>query len=290
MPGKLYIVSTPIGNLRDISARVTQTLADSDFVLAEDTRVTIKLMSHLGLSKRLVSCHDFNEQQRAQTLDQAAANNQTVSLVSDAGTPLVSDPGFKIVRKAVELGMDVIPIPGPSAFLLALIGSGLPCDKFVFEGFLPDKPTAVRKRLKELASERRTIVFYVAPHKLKKTLDMVAEGMPERPACLARELTKLHEQFIRASICELIEQLRDWEPRGECVLVLGGNTEVTEPLSRNEEIMEAIREQISLGKRMADVASEVAQRFDLKKSDVYKMALDQSGLDQTGNECDNKQT
>jgi 16S rRNA (cytidine1402-2'-O)-methyltransferase len=286
MPGKLYIVSTPIGNLRDISPRVTQTLADSDFVLAEDTRVTIKLMSHMGLSKRLVSCHDFNEQQRAQMLDQAAANNQTVSLVSDAGTPLVSDPGFKIVRKAVELGMDVIPIPGPSAFLLALVGSGLPCDKFVFEGFLPDKPTAVRKRLKELASERRTIVFYVAPHKLKKTLDMVAEGMPGRPACLARELTKLHEQFLRASVCELVEQLRDWGPRGECVLVLGGNTEVTEPLSRNEEIMQAISEQIQLGKRMAEVASEVAQRFDLKKSDVYRMALDQSG----GDECDNNQT
>jgi len=275
MPGKLYIVSTPIGNLRDISPRVTQALCDSDFILAEDTRVTIKLISHLGLNKRLVSCHDFNEEQRTATLEAAAQNSQVVALVSDAGTPLVSDPGYRIVRKAIELEMEVIPIPGPSAFLLALIGSGLPCERFVFEGFLPDKPGAARKRLDLLKTERRTIVFYVSPHKIKKTLDMVAERLSDRPACVARELTKLHEQFLRGSLLSLIARLKDWEPRGECVLVVGGNDEPESFSTPAEEIYAAIDQEIKAGKRMAEVAAAVADRFGLKKSDVYKMALQQ---------------
>jgi len=281
MPGKLYIVSTPIGNLRDISPRVTQALCDSDFVLAEDTRVTIKLMSHLGLSKRLLSCHDFNEEQRTTTLEQAAQRSEVVALVSDAGTPLVSDPGFRIVRKAIELEMEVIPIPGPSAFLLALIGSGLPCERFVFEGFLPDKPGAARKRLNQIKDEQRTIVFYVSPHKIKKTLNTVAEQLGDRAACIARELTKLHEQFLRGSLHSLIERLQDWEPRGECVLVVAGNDASAEPLTAEEEIEAAIAEQIRCGKRMSDVAAEVAARFGLRKSEVYKMAL----LQDTDNEA-----
>lgn len=283
MPGKLYIVATPVGNLRDISPRVTQALCDCDFVLAEDTRVTIKLMSHLGLSKRLLSCHDHNEQGRADALIQAAQENKIVALVSDAGTPLVSDPGYRVTRKAIELGMEVIPIPGPSAFLLALVGSGLPCDKFVFEGFLPDKPGVAKKRLSELKAEPRTIVFYVSPHKLKKTLDMVAAEMPQRAACVARELTKLHEEFIRGSAAELAERLREVEIRGECVLVIAGNTDAAQVVDLEDEIREAIAEEIRSGKRMADVASEVAKRFDLKKSDVYRLALEQSSEPQ----CDN---
>jgi 16S rRNA (cytidine1402-2'-O)-methyltransferase len=282
MPGKLYIVSTPIGNLRDISPRVTQALCDSDFILAEDTRVTIKLMSHLGLSKRLVSCHDFNEEQRTVTLEAAAQNSQVVALVSDAGTPLVSDPGYRIVRKAIELQMEVIPIPGPSAFLMALVGSGLPCERFVFEGFLPDRPGAARKRLDQLKNERRTIVFYVSPHKIKKTLDMVAERLGDRQACVARELTKLHEEFLRGSLPTLVERLKDWEPRGECVLVVAASDEPEVFATPDEEIYAAIAEEIKAGKRMADVAADVAARFGLKKSDVYKMALQQD----TDNEQD----
>ncbi|HEY9776006.1 MAG TPA: 16S rRNA (cytidine(1402)-2'-O)-methyltransferase [Planktothrix sp.] len=276
MPGKLYIVSTPIGNLRDISPRITQALCDCDYVLAEDTRVTIKLMSHLGLSKRLVSCHDFNEEQRAQLLEKSAQMNETVALVSDAGTPLVSDPGFRIVRKAIELDIEVIPIPGPSAFLLALIGSGLPCERFVFEGFLPDRPAWAKKRVVELMDERRTMIFYVAPHKIKKTLDMVAQIFgKERPACVARELTKLYEEFLRGTLAELIERLQEWQPRGECVLVVGGNLDVRAAITDEDEIVQAIQEQIKSGKRMAEVASFVAQKFGLKKSDVYKLALEQ---------------
>ncbi len=283
MPGKLYIVSTPIGNLRDISPRVTQALCDSDFILAEDTRVTIKLMSHLGLSKRLVSCHDYNEQHRAEALVEAASNSQSVALVSDAGTPLVSDPGYRVVRKSIELGMDVIPVPGPSAFLLALIGSGLPCDKFVFEGFLPDKSGLAKKRLAVLKNEERTIVFYVSPHKLKKTLDMVAAEFGERPACIARELTKFYEEFKRGTLPELVEQIKDQEIRGECVLVVGGNKESKESVTTEEEVHQVIAEHIRAGKRMGEVASEVAHRFGLKKSDVYKIALEQSD----DLECDN---
>ncbi|MGH9548571.1 MAG: 16S rRNA (cytidine(1402)-2'-O)-methyltransferase [Terriglobales bacterium] len=188
---------------------------------------------------------------------------------------MVSDPGYKIVRRAIELGMNVIPIPGPSAFLLALIGSGLPCDRFVFEGFLPDKSSAAAKRLAQLVSERRTTVFYVAPHKLKKTLDLCAHAFGEhRPACIGREITKLHEQFLRGSMGELVEQLRDWEPRGECVLVVGGNDEKA-PVTEEEEIVAAINEEIKNGKRMSEIASTVADRFGLKKSDVYKLALQQ---------------
>ncbi|HEY9719886.1 MAG TPA: 16S rRNA (cytidine(1402)-2'-O)-methyltransferase, partial [Trichormus sp.] len=262
--------------------RVTQALCDSDFVLAEDTRVTIKLMSHLGLSKRLVSCHDFNEEQRTSTLEAAAQNSQVVALVSDAGTPLVSDPGYRIVRKAIELQMEVIPIPGPSAFLLALVGSGLPCERFVFEGFLPDRPGAARKRLDQLKNERRTIVFYVSPHKIKKTLAMVAERLGDRQACVARELTKLHEEFMRGSLPALVERLKDWEPRGECVLVVAASDEPEAFATPDEEIYAAIAEEIKAGKRMADVAADVADRFGLKKSDVYKMALQQD----TDNEQD----
>jgi len=284
MPGTLYIVATPIGNLKDISPRVTQALCDSDFVLAEDTRVSIKLLSHLGLSKRLVSCHDFNEQKRADTLLSAAQDDQTIALICDAGTPLVSDPGYRVVGKAIEIGMNVIPIPGPSAFLLALVGSGLPCDRFAFEGFLPDKPSSVRRRLADLEDERRTMVFYVAPRKLKKTLSIVAELFAQRPACLARELTKLHEQFLRGTIESLANDLKDWEPRGECVLVLGGNEAADQPACLDTQIEQAIQEQIREGKRMADVAAEVARRFQLKKSDVYKLALGLSDDMQCDNE------
>jgi 16S rRNA (cytidine1402-2'-O)-methyltransferase len=275
MPGKLYIVSTPIGNLKDISTRVVQALSECDFVLAEDTRVTVKLMSHLGLSKKLVSCHDFNEEERAAALSSTSGANQTVALVSDAGTPLVSDPGFTIVRKAIELGMPVIPIAGPSAFLLALIGSGLPCDRFGFEGFLPDKQGAARKRLTELARDSRTLVFYVSPHKITTTLNMVAEYFgSSRPACLARELTKLHEEFVRGSLTEIIEKLKDWQPRGEIVLVVGGNSDTETTPVADSDIIEAIKSEIESGKRMSDVASAVAERFSLKKSDVYKLALE----------------
>lgn len=272
MPGKLYIVATPIGNLRDISPRVTQALSDSEFVLAEDTRVTIKLMSHIGLQRRLVSCHDFNEEQRSHILNDVSAQGQTVSLVCDAGTPLVSDPGYRIVQKAIELEMEIIPIPGPSAFLLALVGSGLPCDRFVFEGFLPDKTSAARKRVAELEPELKTIVFYVAPHKLKKTVQLLNDVLGERPAVVARELTKLHEEFMRGTLTQLVERLKDWQPRGECVLVLGGNPNKP-ALTEQEEIAQAIADEIKCGKRMSEVASTIANRFGLKKSDVYKLAL-----------------
>lgn len=273
MAGKLYIVATPIGNLGDIPPRTAVALCEADLILAEDTRVTLKLLNHLGLRKRLLSCHEYNEEKRTDVLAEAAAENQSVALLSDAGTPLVSDPGFRIVAVAIALQMQIVPLPGPSAFLLALVGSGLPCERFIFEGFLSDRTSIARERLEQLKDERRTLVFYVAPHKLKKTMQNIAEVFGDRPACLARELTKLHEEFIRGHLFELIDRLRVWEPRGECVLVVGGNTQPVERPS-DEEILKSIKDQMRSGKKLKEIAATVATAFRLRKSQVYKLALD----------------
>jgi 16S rRNA (cytidine1402-2'-O)-methyltransferase len=276
MSGTLFIVATPIGNLNDLTNRIREAIESSKFVLAEDTRVTIKLLNHLGLKKQMISCHEHNESDRLKGLAEAAAEDQSISLISDAGTPLISDPGYQIVREAIALGMKVIPLPGPSAFLLALVGSGLPCEKFVFEGFLPDKLSAQKARLEELRCETRTLVFYVSPHKLIKNLTAMFEVFGNRQICLARELTKMHEEFIRGTISEMLTKYATDEIRGEFVLVVAGlsaddqSTQATE-----EEVRAAIRSEFKSGRSVKDISVILTEQLHWKKSDIYKLALDE---------------
>lgn len=273
MSGRLFIIATPVGNLGDLTERAKQALQSADLVLVEDTRVTIKLINHLGLKKRLTSCHEYNEANRAQLLAEMAAKDATVALVSDAGTPLVSDPGYHIVQAALACGMQIVPIPGPSAFLLALVGSALPCDRFVFEGFLPDKQKTRRKKLESLKDERRTIVFYVAPHDLMDALELVHSLMGDRQACLARELTKLHEEFIRGTMTEIIRQVTERGVRGEYVLVIAG-AEEPEPVElTDEELTAEIGERLKSGRGLKEVSQELAQELNKRRADIYKLGL-----------------
>lgn len=293
MAGTLYIVATPIGNLSDLSERVKEVLRSADLLLVEDTRVSAKLLNHLQIKKQLVSCHAHNERERLAVLSDAAEKNLTVALLSDAGTPLISDPGDQLVAKAVELGFTIVPIAGPSAFLLALVGSGLPCDRFSFEGFLPDKPKDVRDFLLGLMKERRTLVFYISPHKLERTLTEACSLMGTRKACLARELTKIHEEFLRGTLDEITEKVGLSQPRGEYVLVIEGDrTDVSEGADEvslsTKEYEEYVRLRLAQGDRPSDVAQDAAKLFKRKRSDVYRLVVDfQKERHNRQGECDN---
>lgn len=278
MAGTLYIVATPIGNLSDLSERVKDVLISADLLFVEDTRVSAKLLNHLQIKKQMISCHAHNERERLAVLTDAAQKNLTVALLSDAGTPLISDPGDQLVAKAVELGFTIVPISGPSAFLLALVGSGLPCDRFSFEGFLPDKPKDVRDFLISLVKEPRTLVFYVSPHKLERTLAEACLLMGTRKACLARELTKMHEEFLRGTLADIKEQVGRSQPRGEYVLVIegdrpGSSGEEDASLSA-KEYEEYVRLRLEQGDRPSDVAQDAAKLFKRKRSDVYRLVVD----------------
>ncbi|MCC6977564.1 MAG: 16S rRNA (cytidine(1402)-2'-O)-methyltransferase [Candidatus Melainabacteria bacterium] len=278
MAGTLYIVATPIGNLSDLSERVKDVLISADLLLVEDTRVSAKLLNHLQIKKQMISCHAHNERERLAVLTDAAEKNLNVALLSDAGTPLISDPGDQLVAKAVELGFTIVPISGPSAFLLALVGSGLPCDRFSFEGFLPDKPKDVRDFLISLVKEPRTLVFYVSPHKLERTLAEACLLMGTRKACLARELTKMHEEFLRGTLADIKEQVGRSQPRGEYVLVIegdrpGSSGEEDASLSA-KEYEEYVRLRLEQGDRPSDVAQDAAKLFKRKRSDVYRLVVD----------------
>ena len=290
MAGTLYIVGTPIGNLNDLSDRVKDVLRNADILLVEDTRVSAKLLNHLEIKKQMVSCHEHNERERIQILSEAAQKNLSVALLSDAGTPLISDPGEHLVARAVELGFTIVPIAGPSAFLLALVGSGLECDRFSFEGFLPDKPKDIRNTLMGLVKERRTLVFYVSPHKLERTLAEVEALFGQRKACLARELTKLHEEFVRGTVEEISKKISQAGVRGEFVLVIEGNKEPeTEDSPESEkEYEEYVRLRLENGDRASDVAQDAAKIFKRKRSDVYRLVVDfQKDRQKRLGECDN---
>lgn len=222
MSGKLRVVATPIGNLADLSERAREALEGADLVACEDTRRTGRLLAHLGLKKKLVSLHEHNERQRLPQLLRALEGGQTVALVSDAGTPLVSDPGYLLVRESIAAGLPVEPIPGPSAALAALVASGLPPHPFTFAGFPPPK-TGKRKRFYEqMAGLGHTVIFFESPHRLAASLTDAAEIFADRPAALCRELTKLHEETVRGTVAELGERIAGQDSlKGEFVLVIG---------------------------------------------------------------------
>ena len=219
---KLYIVPTPIGNLDDITLRAIKTLEAADFILAEDTRTTSVLLKHLGIEKRLYAHHKFNEHATAASLTETIGEGRTVALVSDAGTPGISDPGFLLVRSCVEAGIEVETLPGATALIPALVQSGFPCDRFCFEGFLPQKKGRM-KRLEELRDEQRSIIFYESPHRVQKCLEQMGEIFgTERRVSVSRELTKKFEQTVRGTIAEVAEHFAQNEPKGEFVIVVAG--------------------------------------------------------------------
>jgi 16S rRNA (cytidine1402-2'-O)-methyltransferase len=221
MSGKLYVVPTPIGNLEDITLRALRVLKEVDLVLAEDTRVSLKLLNHFEISVGVYAYHLNNEHHTTKKWIDQLKEGKQIALVSDAGTPAISDPGFLLVRASIAEGVEVECLPGATAFVPALVMSGLPCDRFVFEGFLPPKKGRVT-RLEHLAAQNKTVVFYESPHKILKTLKQCAEIFgADRPASISRELTKMHEETLRGSLTELIDYFEETAPRGEFVLVIG---------------------------------------------------------------------
>jgi 16S rRNA (cytidine1402-2'-O)-methyltransferase len=230
MLGTLYVVATPIGNLADITHRAIQVLHDVDLIACEDTRHTRKLLQHFGITTRTISYHDHNEQQRSDELIELLKQGSDIAVVSDAGTPAISDPGFRVVRAAIEHSLPVVSIPGPSALIAALVAAGLPTDEFFFGGFLPARSGARQKRLSELGAVPGTLIFYEAPHRLAATLNDAYEILGEREAVVARELTKLHEEIRRGRLSELARHYASAEnPRGEIVLLIDRNVLIKEP-------------------------------------------------------------
>ena len=230
---KLYIVPTPIGNLDDITLRAIKTLEQADYILAEDTRTTAFLLKHLGIEKKLYSHHKFNEHATAASVAEAIGEGRTVALVSDAGTPGISDPGFLLVRTCVEAGIEVETLPGATALIPALVQSGFPCDRFCFEGFLPQKKGRT-KRLQELAEESRSIIFYESPFRVVKCLEQLSEIFgADRKVSVSRELTKKFEQTVRGTIAEVLQHFREHEPKGEFVIVVAGCPKPEKESKRN---------------------------------------------------------
>ena len=220
--GKLFLVPTPIGNLGDMTPRALETLKDSELVACEDTRVSGRLLSHFGLKKRLISYHDFNEEARLPILLKILKDGGNVSVVTDAGSPGLSDPAYRIIRAAIDNGIVVSPLPGANALIPALTGSGLPLDRFFFEGFLPNKSGARKNRLEKIKELEHTLIFYESPFRVEKTVADILEIFGDRPACVAREISKIYEEFIRGSLSEILKTLQSRTIKGEIVIIVAG--------------------------------------------------------------------
>ena len=268
MAGVLHVVATPIGNLGDLSARARETLASADLVVAEDTRRTGKLLASVGIEARMRSMFEGNERRRTEEVLAALRDGQTVALVSDGGTPLVSDPGYPLVRACVDEGIDVRVVPGPSAAIAALIVSGFPTDRFVFEGFLPRATGDRRARLAALTDEPRTVVLYESPRRLATLLGELAAIDRDRPVAVCRELTKLHEEVRRGSIAELRAMLGEASVKGEVVVVLEGRS-ADVPADVDAAVAEA-RDLVADGARKREAAHRVAERTGVPANAIYR--------------------
>lgn len=273
MAGMLYLVATPIGNLGDLSPRGAETLAQADFIAAEDTRVSRKLLNHLEIKKPMVSYHQHNRSAAGSAIVQRLLAGETCALITDAGTPAISDPGEDLVRLCAENGITVQSIPGCCAAVTALSVSGLPTGRFVFEGFLPANKNERRQRLAQLKDEERTLIFHEAPHKLRATLADMLELLGDRSIALCRELTKLHEETRRTTLAQAVAYYQTAEPRGEFVLVLGGAEPESGPTVTMEQAVEQVRQLRQEGVRMKDAVRQVAQQTGLGKNELYQAAL-----------------
>ena len=273
MTGKLYLVATPIGNLGDFSPRAVETLSGADFIAAEDTRVTRKLLSHLGLQKPMVSYHEHNKASAGPAILARLLAGESCALTTDAGTPAVSDPGEDLVRLCAENGVAVQAIPGCCALITALAVSGLPTERFVFEGFLPVNKAQRKERLQGLLGEERTILLYEAPHRLRATLDDLLAAFGDRRIALCRELTKLHEDVARTTLAQAAAWHRENEPRGEYVLVLAGAERRPENAVTLAQGVELVLERRERGERMKDAVRQVSADTGLGRNELYEAAL-----------------
>lgn len=274
MSGTLYLVATPIGNLGDFSPRAVETLEAVDFIAAEDTRVSMKLLNHFEIKKPLVSYHQHNHVTAGQAILSRLLGGESCALVTDAGTPAISDPGEELVRLCADNGVEVLSIPGCCAAVNALAISGLPTGRFTFEGFLSVNKKTRREHLAALENEERTMIFHEAPHKLLSTLeDLSAAFGPERPVALCRELTKLHEETIRTTLGQAADHWRDTAPKGEFVLVVAGRPPRQEAAMTVEEAVDRVLALRDGGMRLKDAAREVADATGLSKNELYAAAL-----------------
>jgi len=272
MAGVLYIVATPIGNLEDITLRAVRVLREADVIACEDTRQTRKLLDHAGISKPLVSYHEHNEIPRSAELITKLQGGANVALVSDAGTPLISDPGYRLVEAAIEAGIAVVPIPGPSAAIAALSASGLPPHSFRFCGFLPPRSSPRRKLLEELAGERSTLIFYEAPHRILEALDDIAAVMGARRVVVAREITKIHEEFLRGTAGEVRAMLAGRPViRGEITILVG--KQEAAPVEGETPIEDAVRALEEQGVSRMDAIKQVAKTRGIPKREVYRRLM-----------------
>jgi 16S rRNA (cytidine1402-2'-O)-methyltransferase len=278
--GCLYVVASPVGNLDDMTQRALRTLKEVDLIACEDTRQTLKLLSHFDIHKRLVSYHEHNEITRAAELVIELEQGAKIALVTDAGTPAISDPGQRLVQLSLRHGIRVVPIPGPSAFLAALSASGMAAEQFLFVGFLPSRQTERRTALRALATQPRTLVFYEAPHRLLDTLEDALEILGNRPAVIARELTKVHEEFLRDHLEGLADRVRRKPPKGEITVLVGpADAQAVSP-----EAASAIQAAVPLARRVEEIMTErgidrkaalkqAARERGLTKREAYKQLL-----------------
>lgn len=275
MAGMLYLVPTPIGNLGDISVRAAQTLESADFIAAEDTRVSLKLLNHLGIHKPLVSYYEHNKAFRGDKIVDRILAGETCALVSDAGSPAISDPGEDLVRRCAEAGITVCAIPGPCAAITALSISGLPTGRFCFEGFLSMAKKSRREHLDSLWGEKRTMIFYEAPHKLVATLqDMVNTFGADRPVSFCRELTKLHEEVVRTTLGQALEKYTLQAPKGEFVVIVSGAPDTPKEAPDEDDVKKRLAELMGKGLSRKDAVKQAAVELDLPKNVVYNAALE----------------
>ncbi len=270
MTGILYVVGTPIGNLGDFSPRAVEVLSNCDFIAAEDTRVTIKLLNHFGIKKPMVSYYEHNRAQRGGVIIDRLLNGESCALVSDAGMPIISDPGEDLTKLCHENGIKVVAVPGPCAFVTALAISGMPSGRFTFEGFLTVSKQNRKKHLEELINEKRTMIFYEAPHKLAATLSDMAKYWGNRNIALVKEITKIHENVERTTLFDAAEKYKDGSAKGEYVLIVEGKPQEDEKEITIEVAVGMAEKLVENGLSKNEAAKEIAKETGLKKSDIYK--------------------
>ena len=274
MKGTLYIVSTPVGNLEDITLRAIRTLGEVDIIAAEDTRHSVKLLNHLGIRKPMISYWREKEQVRSDEIIKRLHAGQSIALISDAGTPGISDPGAVLIKKAIEENIQIVSIPGPSAFVAALSVSGLPTDQFTFIGFLPPRTAQRQKFLREVYLEQRTLIFYEAPHRIVDSLLDVSHIFGERKAALIKEITKFHEDVVRGSITEIIEEVQKTTIAGEYVIIVEGWSGMNKLIT--EDVLSELHTCMRKGLGRKEAVKRIAETFGLSKKELYKKSLDES--------------
>ncbi len=280
MPGTLYIVATPIGHLEDITLRALRILREVDLVAAEDTRHTKKLLTHYDIPTPLTSYYDHIENEKAPALIAQLREGKTIALVSDAGTPGIADPGYRLVKGAAEAGIPVVPVPGPSMLTALLSIGGLPTDRFAFEGFLPAKPVQRKKALQLLKQERRTLVFFESPHRVSETLADIETLFGNRQVVLGRELTKMFEEVLRGRVSEIRAQLEDREVKGEVALLVSGATE-EQHAEEAQPLAEEIQHLLAQGLPLKEIAHLVGEHRGISKREVYAVGLQLKGQEKS---------